>query len=321
MKKLKVLIRDVEAQWYAQTLATMSPEFTYMVADNEEDALKCAPTADILIGLAPVISQQLIASAPNLEWLQALTTGVDNLLAMPDLSPNVTLTNCSGFHGPQMSELAILFMLSLPRKFAEMQINQAEHKWERWKQPLLSGKTVCIVGLGAIAEALARRCAALDLDVIGVSNGRSEMHGFSKIFKRADIKNAAAECDFMVVVVPHSDDTHHLINSHVLQAMKPSSYLINISRGGCVDEQALLMALKSGQIAGAGLDVFETEPLPTNSEFWNLPNVIVTPHIGGMSDVYKHQAVGKVAENLNRYAQDGAANLVGLITRSSGVQT
>lgn len=320
MNKLKVLIKDTNAQWYADTLAAACPDYTFVAAVDEPEALKYVPDADIIVGLAPNLSQNLIAAASELKWLQALTTGVDNLLAMPELSTDVILTNCSGFHGPQMSELAILYMLSLPRKFVNMHKNQTVGKWERWPQPILSEKTVCIVGLGAIAEALAKRCVGFEMDVIGVSNGRSDVPGFTKIFKRGQINDAAADCDFMVVVVPHSKETHHIINADVFKSMKPESYFINLSRGGCVDEQALVTALKSGQIAGAGLDVFETEPLPAQSEFWDLPNVTVTPHIGGMSDVYKEQAVGRVVENLNRYAQDGAANLEGLVARNSGVQ-
>lgn len=318
MSNPKVLIRDVEAQWYAENLAKSCPDYTFVPAENNEEALKHASDAEVLIGLAPALSKDLISAASNLKWLQALTTGVDNLLAMPDLGDDVVLTNCAGFHGPQMSELAIYFMLSLPRKIVDMHTNQSRHKWERWKQPLLSGKTVCIVGLGSIAEALAKRCVALEMNVIGVSNGRTTVPGFSKVYRREDLSKAAAQCDFMVVVVPHSEETHHLIDFSILKSMKPESYLINISRGGCVDEEALREALKLGVIAGAGLDVFETEPLPAESALWDTKNVIITPHIGGMSDIYKHQAIGRVIKNLNSYARHGSAQLDGMITRNLG---
>jgi phosphoglycerate dehydrogenase-like enzyme len=120
----------------------------------------------------------------------------------------------------------------------------------------------------------------------------------------------------VVVVVPYSRSTHHLVGQDVLAAMRPEAFLINLSRGGCVDEPALLAALAAGTIAGAGLDVFNTEPLPVASPFWGLPNVIVTPHIGGMSDTYHEQALPLVAANLDAYARQGAGGLAGRIERN-----
>lgn len=311
-----VLIRDMEAGWYADKLGARCPGYDFLTATDNDTALEHAPKAQIIIGLAPVLRPELFAAAPDLQWVQALTTGVDNLLAMPTLKPNVTLTNCGGFHGPQMSELAFLMMLSLNRDAQQMTRNQATRTWERWPQRLLLDKTVTIVGVGAIAEDLALRCNAFGMTVVGVSDGRDAVPGFAKIYKRQDLKDAAAACDFLVVLTPYSAQTHHIIDASVFAAMPAHALLINISRGGCVDEAALLEALETGAIAGAGLDVFAREPLDPDDPLWSAPNVMITPHIGGMSDTYRQQALPLVAENLNAFAARGASALNGLINRN-----
>lgn len=311
-----VLVKDVDADWYVAELENRCPQYRYIAAQDDATAIPLARDADIIIGLAPALSAPLIKSAPSLEWVQALTTGVDNLVAMKALPTSVALTNCGGFHGPQMSELAFLMMLSLNRNFPKMIANQNLHKWERWPQRLLLEKTVAIVGVGAIAEQLAVRCNAFGMIVTGVSDGRDKVAGFAKMFKRADLTTAAAACDFLVVFLPYDAASHHIIDASVLAAMRPSAMLINMSRGGCVDEGALRVALESNVIAGAGLDVFATEPLHPSDPIWSAPNVLITPHIGGMSDIYKQQALPYVADNLNAYADSGTANLRGLVART-----
>ncbi|MBT0956637.1 D-2-hydroxyacid dehydrogenase [Alphaproteobacteria bacterium KMM 3653] len=313
-----VLIKDTEAAWYRRELEGLCPQYHYLTAADEEEALRVAPDAGIIVGLAPALSERVIGAAPRLEWVQALTTGVDNLLSMEAMRPEVTLTNCGGFHGPQMSELAFLMMLSLNRDFPRMLVNQGQQKWERWPQKLLLGKTVAVVGVGAIAEDLTKRANAFGMTVTGVSNGREEVPGFAKIFKRAELTRAAAEADFLVVLLPYDAGSHHIINAEVFAAMKPEAKLINISRGGCVDELALRRALESGQIAGAGLDVFASEPLDPSDPIWSAPNVLITPHIGGMSDIYKQQALPLIAQNLNAYASGGAGDLSGRVQRGKG---
>lgn len=303
-----LLILDAEAAFYARELAAAFPDLTFLPATTEAEALPLAPRAVALIALAPRITPRLLEAAPHLAWVHALTTGVDNLLAMPAMRGKA-LTKCNGIHGPQMSELAILLMMASARRFDRVVSNQQAARWERWPQPLLLGKTLCIVGLGAIAQTLAGIAGAFGLRVTGVSDGRREVQGFAAVHPRADLPKAAAEADFLVVLVPHSPQTHHLINAAVLAAMKPTAHLINIARGGCVDEAALLAALDAGRLAGAALDVFATEPLPADSRFWTHPRVIVTPHIGGYSDTYHQQALPAVARAVAEWAQGGTAAL------------
>lgn len=315
-----VLILDAHADWYVDALRAQGTGFTFHAARDVDAMTDGARDAEVLVALAPRLSADVIHSMPKLGWVQALTTGVDNLLAPGVLPNNVALTNCGGFHGPQMTELALMSMLACARQLPRMLDNHNRGQWERWEQPVLQGKTLCIVGLGSIAEYLANVCQALGMRVTGVSDGRRDAPGIDQIYTRAQMAVAAHEADFMVVLVPYSAATHHIIDAAVLSAMKPSAFLINIARGGCVDEDAVIAALDAGQIAGAALDVFATEPLPANSPFWGRKDVIVTPHIGGFADVYRQQALPIVAANLAAFAQGGVAALPNLNTQDRGAQ-
>jgi D-2-hydroxyacid dehydrogenase (NADP+) len=212
-----------------------------------------------------------------------------------------------------MSELVFLHMLALLRNFPQIQRNQATAVWERWPQPLLWGKTVVIVGVGAIAEALAPRCQAFGMTVYGVSVSTRVPEGFNEVFGRHELHRAAALADFLVLIVPHSTETENLIDAAVLAVMKPTAFLINVARGGVLDEQALLNALHDKRLAGAGLDVFRQQPLPAEHPLWRHEKVIVTPLIGGMSNIYLQQAYPIVRDNLTQFLAgrpDAMSNVV-----------
>jgi phosphoglycerate dehydrogenase-like enzyme len=194
-----------------------------------------------------------------------------------------------------------------------MQQNQSWHIWERWRQKLIWGKTAGIIGIGPIAEDLALRCSAFGVRVIGVSDTRSQAANFDKIVPRSRLKEVAAESDFLIVLVPLSAQTHHLIDEAVFNAMKSTGVLINLARGPVVDEKALVRALQDGRIGGAALDVFEAEPLPNESPLWDMPNVIVTPRIGGMSDVYAEQVLPLVVHNVRCYLDGRLTDLRNIV--------
>lgn len=313
----QVLIYNRDAHWFAEQLTQAVPGLQYFGAETEAQAHEHAGQSDILVALAPQVGDELLRAMPRLKWVHALTTGVDNLLQSKALRPDVTLSNSGGFHGPQMSELTLLLMLSAARDYPRMLANQGARKWERWPQPLLEGKTVCIVGLGAIAEALSARCQAFGMRITGVSDGRTSMDGFAKIYPRAQLLEAAADCDFLVVLVPYSPSTHHLIDDAVFRAMGEHAILINVARGGCVDEAALKAHLDKGSIKAAGIDVFATEPLPEDNPLWTTERAIITPHIGGMSDVYPQQVLPVVIENLQAWLAGGESALPARISRES----
>lgn len=296
------------AATYREALARTLPQYSFAAASELAQAIARAPEASILIAKAQDISAELIAAMPRLRWIQALTTGIDPIVALK-LPPSILVTSARGIHGPQMAELTLLLMMALSRDFPRMLTNQRHTRWERWGQRLLLGKTLVIVGVGAISEALAARCKPFGLTVIGITN-RSAVPNFDELHPQTRLHEAAGRADFLVVLAPYSSATHHLINAPVLAAMKTTAYLINVARGNVIDESALIDALRSHRIAGAGLDVFSTEPLPDSSPLWSLDNVIVTPHVGGMSDIYAEQILPLLLHNVQAYvAGDYAAML------------
>ena len=292
---------DANAAGFEAKARADFPGIDLFATDDRAAALQAAADAEALIGHHYQFDDELLSAARQLRWIQSLTTGTDAILKLKSLRPEVTVTSTRGMHGPQMSELVFLQMLALLRDFPRMQRNQAAHLWERRPQPLLSGKTIVIVGVGAISEALAPRCKAFDMRVYGVSESPRQPAGFDRIFRRADMQQAAAAADFLVLIVPHSPRTEKLIDAPVLAAMKSNAYLINVARGGVLDEDALLAALRNKQIAGAALDVFRQSPLPKDHPLWDEPRLIITPHIGGMSDIYLEQAYPLVRENMRAF--------------------
>jgi phosphoglycerate dehydrogenase-like enzyme len=274
------------------------PQEVVRDARDVADALGQCVDCDVLVAMAHEVTDELIACMPRLRYICAMSAGTERMGTLKELKSDVRVTSSRGIHGPQMSELALLSMIALSREFPRMQGNQKRHVWERWPQKLLWGKTAVLVGIGPIAEELAVRCAAFGMRLIGISDARSEAPHFEKILPRTGLQEAAAEADFLVMLVPLSSQTHHMIDDGVLGAMKKTGILINLARGPVVDEKALVKALLDGRIGGAALDVFEVEPLPSDSLLWEMPNVIVTPRIGGMSDVYAEQVLPLVVHNL-----------------------
>lgn len=274
------------------------PDETVRDARDAAEALGVCADCEVLVAMAHDVTDELVGAMPRLKYICAMSAGTDRLDTLKNLKADVRITSGRGIHGPQMSELAFMGMIALSREFPRMQQNQRARKWERWPQKLLFGKTVVLVGIGPIAEELALRCEAFGLHVIGVSDARKEAPHFAALYPRGRLKEAAALADFMIVLVPLSDKTRHMIDADVLAAMKPTSIIVNLARGPVIDEQALIKALQEKRIGGAALDVFETEPPVNDNPLWDMPNVIITPRIGGMSDVYAEQVLPLVVHNL-----------------------
>jgi len=309
----QVLIVARDSDVFAERLGPQLPALAFRCAHNAAEALARCSDCEILVIRTDEISAKLVAAMPKLKLIQALTTGVDHIVALPNLPPHVTVAAARGFHGPQMSELAFLFMLAFARKFPAVIENQKQHRWDRREQRLLEGRTVVIVGVGRIAEDLARRCQVFGMRVAGVTS-RPSVPGFDALYPRARIAEAAGQADFLIVLAPYTRENHHLVDTKVIAAMKPECVLINIARGGVVDEEALRQALVAGRIAGAGLDVFQKEPLPPDSPLWDTPNVIITSHVGGMSENYAEQVMPLLADNLRAFA-DGKPERMKYIVR------
>ena len=269
---------------------------------------------EILLTFGGMMSNSVLEQARNLKWIQALGTGMDGIVDQPSLREDVLLTNMRGIHGPPVSEAALAMMLALTRDLPRVIRNQDRRVWDRFMPSLLKDKTVGILGIGVIAEELAPKCQAFGMKVIGITSTVRDVAGFDEVRHRDDLEEVVGELDYLVLLVPYSAETEGIVGERILAAMKPSAYLINVSRAGVVDEAALIAALGERRLAAAALDVFTEEPLPADSVLWGLENVLITPKQGGYCDVYVDYALPIIEENMRRYlagAIDTMLNVVG----------
>ncbi|MDB5572288.1 MAG: hypothetical protein JWN93_3471 [Hyphomicrobiales bacterium] len=298
---------------YRDRLRASFPDLKIDMVDHHSKAAPFTPDADIVVSFGVQLSDEIFARGKNIKWVQALGSGVDGIVDQPSLRPEIVVTNMQGLHGPPCAESALCSMLALARAMPRVMENQRHAKWERFPMRLLDGKTAVLVGVGVIAEALAPRCKAMGMRVIGVSGATRAVVGFDEMRPRARLRETAAEADFLVMIAPYTPQNHHMIDAGVIAAMKPQSFLINIARGGVVDEDALLDALRRKRIAGASLDVFKEEPLPEPHPFWSMDNVIVTPHLAGLHDEYPDRAIPIVEHNIRKFLAGDVAGMTNVV--------
>jgi len=308
---MNLLILENRAAEYKKALSPKFPEVVIHAAAQEAEVGKFIEQADILMTIR--ISDALIKKASKLKWIHAMTTGVDYIVNLPSLRKEVILTSTRGIHGPQVSEMTFLLMLALNRNFSEVVRNQDKGVWERWQGKLLWKKKVGILGVGVIGEEIARKCKAFGMEVFGIDIIRRKLDCVDIFYGPEDIVKVAKDVDYLVIVAPRTPETEKIVDSKVLSAMKPTAFLLNLGRGEIVDEEALIRVLKSGKIAGAGLDTYLQEPLPKEHPFWGMKNVIVSPHVAGMSDIYVEQALTIFEENLRRFIKGDKRNLLNLV--------
>ena len=262
---------------------------------------------------------------PNLRWLQSSYTGVETILDHPLVrDPKVVTTSASGVMVAQMGEYVLMALLMLGHKMPQMIHAQRNKVWpedrQRQLEPrLLRGSTVGIVGYGSIGREVARQLYPYGATVLAAKRdatrpsdngyapeglGDPEGNYFHRLYPIEALQGMLAECDFVVITLPQTPETEGLFNKETINAMKPGSYLVNVSRGALVHENALIDALNSGHLAGAVLDVFNEEPLPAEHPFWTTPNLIITPHISAFSPSLMDDIVNLFVTNLKRYLQD-----------------
>jgi D-2-hydroxyacid dehydrogenase (NADP+) len=301
-------------------LARTFPQVAFDLADNVGKVDPYLADAEILMTHGPYLSTRsdyVLGHMPKLRWVQGTGTGMDNIIDRPSLPADVLVTNMRGAHGAQMSEAAIGSMLALARQMPRSIRNQDNHVWERWLPQIIHGKTVGILGVGVIAEALAPRCKALGMTVVGFSSSQRVIEGFDRILPVGELKPTAPDLDFLVLLTPYSEATHHIVNEDILMALKPGSYLINLARGGVLDEAALIKVLDAGRVSGAALDVFSTEPLPPEHRFWSMENVIITCHMGGLTDDYHLQALPIIEKNLRHYLAGEGDQMINVVRKAA----
>jgi phosphoglycerate dehydrogenase-like enzyme len=260
--------------------------------------------------------------APELRWVQFYLAGVDKVINAPILrQEELQATTMSGANASQTAEHILTMLLALGHNLPDFFSRQTNHKWmtdkaTKYQPTELSGSTIGIVGYGSIGRQAARLLTGLGATVLAAKreakipgdtgytpedSGDPEGNLFTRLYPPQALKSMFKECDFVIVTVPFTEETKGMIGAEQLAALKPSAYLVDASRGGVVNHDALIEALNENRLAGAALDVFEEEPLPTDHPLWDMPNVIITPHIAGFSAQFNQRANALFIENLKRY--------------------
>jgi phosphoglycerate dehydrogenase-like enzyme len=302
-------------------------------ADEVATALSGHPGVEILYTFD--VPSNALDLAPGLRWVQLHSAGANHLLDHPIMESDVAITTVSGIHATPIAEYVFASILAYRWRVPMWTHCQREARWPsgRWglyARPELRDSTLGIVGYGSIGREVGRIGQAFGMQVLALRRLASRSKAGYSSERTGDVAGSIptrfytpdalhemlSECDYVVVAVPLTPETVRLIGSAELRAMKPSAYLVNIARGPIVDEAALAQALRRGWIAGAGLDVFEQEPLPADSPLWALENVLISPHVAGFTPRYDERATALFAENLDRYLSDKP--LLNLVDKARG---
>lgn len=272
------------------------------LSNKEKLDLLLAET-EVLFGWIHHFPKNLLSRTPRLKWIQTMSAGID-LLPEEIRKSKIRIVNASGLHGTPMGEMVLELMLMFAKDAPACFRMKQAHEWKRFRPALLKGQTVGVLGLGVVGRETARLCKAFGMNVIGIRRSGGPEQAFpevDRVYPRERLLDVLAASDYVTLALPSTKETRNLIGEKELRAMKPTAYLINLARGAIVDETALIRALEEKWIAGAGLDVFVKEPLPPESRFYDLPNVIFSPHISGDMPEYELRATEVFSENLRRY--------------------
>lgn len=315
MSKTVVLVMleagDVDAQTFRDAVAADADlrDRVELRFGRGDDAKAAIGDAEIVV--SGNVSQDLLDAAPKLRWIAFWSAGMDGKVNEGMRAKNLALTNASGVHGPNIAEHVLGFMLMFTRELHLHMRAQVEGVWNRpAAMPRrganeLAGQTLGIVGLGRIGEALTARAKGCEMRVVATKRDPKARYEAAVIpdalYPPEELPRLLAESDHVCIALPYTAETHHLFDAATIAHMKPTAYLYNIGRGKIVDENALIDALRENRIAGAGLDVFETEPLPAESPLWKMENVIITPHVSGATPHYFPRFAALFAGNMHRY--------------------
>ncbi len=239
----------------------------------------------------------------DLDWVHSIQAGVDRFSVEAFEDHGTVLTNSTGIHDRTIGETVAGYLLSFSRRLHVYAGAQQDRRWDRpeWDEAFtLPGTTACVVGTGTLGRGVADVIGPLGVELVGVRRRADPVPGFGDIYANVDLHEAIADADFVIVTVPLTDETHQLFGAAEFERMRDDAYFVNVARGGVVDEPALIDALETDSIAGAALDVFETEPLPESSPLWGLDDVIVTPHSAAYTRDYFRDIGEIVRENVDR---------------------
>ena len=315
MPEFTVLVLNHLAERHIEAITCVNPNIQVFSSDLEH-AHEYIDKVDILVPWGYMDIRPLYLQAQNLKWIHALSAGVENLI-FPEIQDGSTiLTNSKGIHGIPVSEHVFALMLAFTRGLNLLVRQQAIKKWRRVSTDEIHEKTIGIVGLGSIGREIAKRAKGLGLDVVATKREMTTEIFVDKLYTPDQLEEMLSICDFVVVALPLIDETKELIRLQHFQAMKRTAYFFNISRGAVICQSDMITALEQGLIQGAGLDVFEQEPLTDDSPLWEMPNVIITPHIAALSPYYLDRAIKLFIDNLARFTQ--GKEMLNIIDKQKG---
>ncbi len=285
-----------------KALAQEKGGHTVHFVKDEDEAIELAPRVEVILGYFPAA---VCNAAPKLRWVQSFSTGMDKWL-FPEIieRDEVAISNVAGLYASQGAEHAWALLLALTRQIPTAVKNKELRKWDAGPVIEIAGGTLGIIGMGGFGIEMAKRAQGYSMTVIATDPVRTDKPSYVhelRPMNEENLHDLLRRSDVVMTACPLTAETYHLISSEELVLMKPSAYLINVTRGGIVDEPALVTALEQGQIAGAGLDVTEVEPLPVDSPLWDAPNLILTPHRAGASQHRPRKIFEFFLENLGRY--------------------
>ncbi len=315
---MKLLLAAREGEAYFHLLDDV-PGLEIVRAASPAEILEQIGDADVFYGFP---TAEIVAAARRLRWIQAPSAGVEFVARIPALAKrDVILTNTRGAHATSVGEHVFALLLALTRHIPTCLDWQRRKYWGKSEGYRMlheiAGSTMGIVGFGKIGRGVAQRARAFELDLVAVDAQAVDGQPYlNEVWPPSRLHDLLARSDVVVITAPYTPETYHLIDAAALATMRSTAYLIAVSRGGIVDEDALVAALGNGQLAGAALDVTEQEPLPPESPLWQLPNVIITPHLAGASAPKERRCVEILRDNLIRFANGEA--LLNVVDKQRG---
>ncbi len=301
-------------QKHMDAVKEIDPGIRLEVFGGMEQAGDRLPAAEILVTYGEDLTDRIINTAKHLKWIQVISAGLEKMPFKAIMDRDILVTNARGIHRTPMSEYVLGAMLAVERKSFVFYDLQKEAAWDRSvRVGELEGKKICIVGLGAIGQEIARKARAFGMHVSGIKNQPVKLDLVDDVGGPDRLHSMLEDSDYVVVTVPLTEQTRGMFGAREFGVMKRDAWFINISRGGVVNQNALVKALEARSIGGAVLDVYDREPLPGDSPLWKMDNVIMTPHVSGRSPKYIKRAMEIFHHNLRVYlglSQDRMINVI-----------
>ncbi|MGD6833007.1 D-2-hydroxyacid dehydrogenase [Sutcliffiella halmapala] len=317
-KRIMVITQDIGDE-YTKKIKALAPDWELIVGKEKDVWASYANKAEVIVGWKKDLEEISLCGGSELRWVQAWSAGVNTMPLEKLASKDIALTSANGVHAFPISETILGLMLALTRKIHTYVKNQQEKKWHHAHMNLeMHGKTIGIIGVGEIGKETAKIAKAFGMRVLGVRNSGEEADNVDSMFTPEELHQVLPECDYVVITLPLTPLTNQMFGEKEFKMMKKSSFIINIGRGEIVKEEELVEALQTGEIAGAGLDVFVKEPLEENSPMWEMDNVIITPHTSGSTEHYTKRVIENIfLPNLLQYLE-GKKPTINLVDYSKG---